>query len=290
MLLVYSMLGAGNPIPVVAGCLLLFVGVATVAARLVPGLVSVVGGPSRSFGGPAGRLANRNATRSPARTASAAAALMIGLALVTLFAVLGQGLRGSDRRAVEQQLIADYVVKADGDPGTLPTTAATALGSIDARVASVRFDRGRIGKTNVSVHGVDAAVTRAVHFDWTQGSDASIAALGRSGAVLPRSFASDHHLGVGDALHVPDGGRQAGRAAGRRDPRPPEARPDPRRGDRLKVDLRPGVPAAAGRLRVRGAATSRNRRSRPRSAASRRPRSSPGRASSRTAPRSWGSS
>ena len=44
--------------------------------------------PARRLGGAAGRLATDNATRNPARTASTAAALMIGLALVTFVAVL----------------------------------------------------------------------------------------------------------------------------------------------------------------------------------------------------------
>ena len=218
--LVDSMLGAGNPILVVAGCLLLFVGVATIAARLVPGIVAVVGRPSKAFGGSSGRLANRNATRSPARTASAAAALMIGLALVTLFAVIAEGLRGSDRRAVERQVTADFIVKADGDPGTLPTSAAAAVRSTGATVAAVRFDRGRVGKSNVSVHGVDPSVTKVTHFDWTEGSNAAIAALGRDGAVLPRSFASGHHLAVGDpfTLRTPAGKPVALRVAAIHDP------------------------------------------------------------------------
>jgi putative ABC transport system permease protein len=46
--------------------------------------------PARRLGGAAGQLASDNATRNPARTAATAAALMVGLALVTFVAVLGQ--------------------------------------------------------------------------------------------------------------------------------------------------------------------------------------------------------
>ena len=62
---------------------------------LVSGLAKLVGFPARSLGGPAGQLASSNAVRNPARTASTAAALMIGLALVSFVAVLGKGLHGS---------------------------------------------------------------------------------------------------------------------------------------------------------------------------------------------------
>ncbi len=219
-LVVYSTLGAGSPIPVVAGCLLLFVGVATVAARLVPGIVAGVGWPSRRLGGTAGRLATRNATRSPARTASAAAALMIGLALVTLFAVVAHGLRGSDRHAIEQQLSADWIVKADGDPGTLPVAAARALRASGLTVSATRYDRGRLAGSNIGVSGVDARVARFVHFDWIRGSDTTLATLGPGDAVLEQSTADHRHLAVGDrfTLRTPAGKPLALRVVGIRDP------------------------------------------------------------------------
>jgi putative ABC transport system permease protein len=76
-----------------AGCLVLYVGVALLSARIARPLASALGRPSQRIGGPAGRLARENAMRNPGRTAATAAALMIGLALVTFVAVLGQGLR-----------------------------------------------------------------------------------------------------------------------------------------------------------------------------------------------------
>ena len=72
------------------------------APRLVKPLASVVGFPAARFGGSPGRLARENAVRNPGRTASTAAALMIGLALVTVVATLGAGLRGSTETAVKQ--------------------------------------------------------------------------------------------------------------------------------------------------------------------------------------------
>ncbi len=123
---------------------------------------------------------------------------MIGLTLVTLFAVVAQGLRGSDRHAVEEQLTADYIVQASDGFSTFPIGAGRALEHTAAVVSSVRFDRGRVGTTNVSVNGVDPDVVQVLHFDWTHGSDATVANLGAGGAALQRSFASSKHLGVGD--------------------------------------------------------------------------------------------
>src|SRR3712207_6144109 len=68
----------------------LFVGVALAAPHMVKPLTRLVGLPARRSG-VAGDLANANSMRNPGRTASTAAALMIGLTLVTVVAVLGAG-------------------------------------------------------------------------------------------------------------------------------------------------------------------------------------------------------
>ena len=105
-----------------AGVLGLFAGIALLAPRLVKPLARVVGWPARRAGGVAGELAGANAVRNPGRTASTAAALMIGLTLVTVVAVLGAGLQQlGTKSAITDQLHADYVV--DGDDG-LPFRAA----------------------------------------------------------------------------------------------------------------------------------------------------------------------
>ena len=66
---------------------------------------SVFGWPMRKIAGVAGRLAQTNAARNPRRTATTAAALMIGLTLVTTALVVGALGEGDDRldvRAVGQ--------------------------------------------------------------------------------------------------------------------------------------------------------------------------------------------
>ena len=73
------------------GVLLLFVGVSMNASKVVRPLAAFLGAPARSIGGAPGILAQDNATRNPARTASTASALMIGLALVTFVAIFGAG-------------------------------------------------------------------------------------------------------------------------------------------------------------------------------------------------------
>jgi putative ABC transport system permease protein len=85
------------------GILALFVGVALAAPHMVKPLTRPVGLPARRSGGVAGDLANANSVRNPSRTASTAAALMIGLTLVTVVAVLGAGMRSTVESAVTDQ-------------------------------------------------------------------------------------------------------------------------------------------------------------------------------------------
>ena len=111
----------------VVGVLGLFVGIAMLAPYLVKPLAAAVGLPAERLGGSAGRLARENSVRNPGRTASTAAALMIGLALVTVVATLGAGLRGSTETAVSKQVQADYVVTAKDGGGSFPATSDKAL-------------------------------------------------------------------------------------------------------------------------------------------------------------------
>ena len=92
------------------GVLGLFAGIALLAPRLVKPLARVVGWPARRLGGVAGELAGANAVRNPGRTASTAAALMIGLTLVTVVAVLGAGMTAGTKSAITEQIDADYVI------------------------------------------------------------------------------------------------------------------------------------------------------------------------------------
>ena len=117
----------------VVGVLELFVGIAMLAPQLVKPLAAVVGLPAARLGGSAGRLARENAVRNPGRTASTAAALMIGLALVTVVATLGAGLRGSTedggQQAGQRRLRRDRQGRRRLVPGRVGQGAAGAASS-----------------------------------------------------------------------------------------------------------------------------------------------------------------
>jgi len=182
------------------GCFVLFVGVALISSRLVKPLASVLAWPAARTGGAAGRLARQNSVRNPARTAVTASALMIGLALITFVAVLGQGLQRSLGDAVEQVVRADYVVTADDGSGPLAPSLARSLASQPGveSISNIRRGLARVFGGDEPVNGVDPATIPAVaSFDWVHGSDRTFAALGARGAVVQSTFADEHDLGVG---------------------------------------------------------------------------------------------
>jgi putative ABC transport system permease protein len=196
---------------IAGGVLLLFLSVALLSSRLVRPLAALVGWPATQIGGVAGRLAKGNSIRNPGRTASTAAALMIGVALVTFVAVLANGMKQSNRGAIEDQVKAEYVVTAQD--GFTPFAAATgdALESSDAsNVTPVRTDLAKINGSDQYLTGIDpATIAQAYNFEWEDGSNAVLNQLGENGAIVSKDFAKDENLKVGDetSLLTPDGTR-----------------------------------------------------------------------------------
>jgi putative ABC transport system permease protein len=192
------------------GAVGLFIGVAMLAPRLVPPLARVLGYPATRLGGAAGRLARGNATRNPARTASTAAALMIGLTLVTLVGVLAAGLRKRFGDSIDQVFVANYAVTATNNFSPISTASEGALRRVPGvtAVSGVRTGNGRAFGSNVNLTGLEPTVTQVISVKWKAGSPQTPAQLASDGAAVSDSFASKHQLQVGSPLAVetPRGG------------------------------------------------------------------------------------
>jgi putative ABC transport system permease protein len=187
-----------------AGVVLLFFGVSANASRLVRPLASVLGWPATRIGGAAGTLARENAMRNPKRTASTASALMIGLALVTLVAILGQGIRSSFESAVDDLFRADYALTSQDTftPLTIAAEKAAAKAPGVTAVSGIRAGSARVFGKVENLTGADPELARVVHLDWKQGSQAVPAELGRTGVFVDDKFAKTHHLHVGSPLSL----------------------------------------------------------------------------------------
>src|SRR5439155_12299285 len=99
---------------------------------------------------------------------------MIGLALVTFIAVLANGMKQSNRGAVERQVKAEYMLTGqDGFSPFAPNAGAALARSPEVRVASsIRGGLAKIAGKDGQVTGVDPkTITEVYAFDWKKGSD-----------------------------------------------------------------------------------------------------------------------
>ena len=191
-------------IAVGVGAVALFIGVAMLAPKLVPPLVRVLGWPAKRFGGAAGQLAEGNSGRNPARTASTASALMIGLALVTLVAVLAAGLRSRFEGSVKKAFVANYAITAENNFSPISLSSEKAVRNVSGVtvVSGVRAGTARAFGSNINLTAVDPNVASVIKIDWQDGSQAVTAKLGTDGAFVDKDFAKSHHLQVGSPLTV----------------------------------------------------------------------------------------
>jgi putative ABC transport system permease protein len=194
---------AARLLSIAFGVLAMFVGVALLSPKLVRPLARVVGWPATRVGGVAGNLAQGNSMRNPGRTAATAAALMIGIALVTFVSVLAQGMRTSNSDAIKRQIRADFVISSqDGYTPFVAGAGEAARSTPNASaVTDVRTELADLDGSGRYLTGIDPAhITAGYRFEWEDGSDAVLSQLGRNGAIVAKDFADDKELGVGDAF------------------------------------------------------------------------------------------
>jgi putative ABC transport system permease protein len=151
----------------------------------------------------AAALARDNSRRNPQRTASTAAALMIGLALVTLVAVLAAGITASFRGAVENiWQNADYAITAQNNFSPIPPAAADAVGhaaGVEA-IGNVRTGKAAAFGKSFFATAVNPPASTMFKLDWKDGSQSTIASLGANGAFVDNDYAASHRLHVGSTF------------------------------------------------------------------------------------------
>jgi putative ABC transport system permease protein len=186
------------------GAAVLFLGVAMLAPKLVPPLVRVLGWPATKLGGASGTLARANAVRNPARTASTASALMIGLALVTFVGVLAAGLRTRFEGSVNAVFVANYAVTSTDNFTPISVASADALRTVTGvtAVSGVRAGDGRAFGSRINVTGVSPNVSQVISVKWQAGGPQTPARLGNDGAFVSKDYASSLGLHVGSRVSV----------------------------------------------------------------------------------------
>jgi ABC-type antimicrobial peptide transport system permease subunit len=129
---------------------------------------------------------------------------MIGLALVTLVAVLAAGLRSNFEGAVKKAFIANYAITAENNFSPIGLSSENAVRNVSGVtvVSGVRAGTARAFGSNINLTAVEPNVSQVIKVDWQDGSQAVTAKLGSDGAFVAKDYAKSNHLVVGSPLGV----------------------------------------------------------------------------------------
>jgi putative ABC transport system permease protein len=178
----------------------LFLGVAMLSPGIARPLASVIGRPLARTLGVAGKLGRENSMRSPRRTAQTAAALMIGLALVSAMATFGASLSRSATASADQAISADLIVTPSGSGQV--SNAAAGVAAVPGVTTATAFYLGRFEfrQTVTTLTAVSTAhLADTVILRMTAGTPA---ALARGELLIDSTTATADHLIVGDTVRA----------------------------------------------------------------------------------------
>ncbi len=197
-LLMFGLLGgAANAAAMVGlGAATVFFGVAVLSPLIVRPVARFLGAPLNKI---SGKLGRENAMRNPKRTASTAAALMIGLGLVAFVSVFAQSIKASSDKILRETLKADYIVSTSQFTG-FSLDVANRLRSDPAFATVSEFRQGLFGYRGRAqqVQGVDPTnVDDVVQVDMKEGT---LSALGDNDILVFEDAATSHGWKVGDTI------------------------------------------------------------------------------------------
>ena len=183
------------------GALLIFQGVASVSSTVARPVTRLLGWPVGKLFRAPGVLARENAGRAPRRTSATAAALMIGVALVSAASVFASSLRSTFTEILERSVKADYIITDESFQGLPPNVADTlvTLPELSA-VTAVRGTRALVNGDQKAVGAVDPlAFEQLVDIGLTSGS---FEAMADGGVMVYKDPAEDLDLEVGDPVEM----------------------------------------------------------------------------------------
>lgn len=211
-LIVFAAAGTGGFASAALGGLFTLVGVVGLGPAAARPAATLLGAPLAAGRGATGGLARQNAMRNPRRTAATAAALMIGVSVVTLFAVVGASLEASAAGGVDRSLRADLSINSAGlggvyGGGRFSPQLATDIARLPAVRLAVGVAAGSAllnGTSHPVVIADPAAIPEVLDLGATSGN---VRALDARTIAVAKAAADAHHWHVGTPVSVtyPDG-------------------------------------------------------------------------------------
>lgn len=182
------------------GAILVFLAVSLLSSQVVKPIAKFLGWPLPRLDNLTGTLAIENSVRKPRRTATTASALMIGLALVAFFFILGGSIKASAGAAIEEGLRADYVLSVNGFSGGFsPSLSEELAGQPEiAAVTEMRFGYWDRDGSDDFLLGIDATnIDQTVHLGVTAGS---LGALDAGGVFVQQDVMDEQGWQLGDII------------------------------------------------------------------------------------------
>jgi len=198
---------AGGPRPVVAvgiGAAAMLAGLSVVIPLVARPAAQLVGAPLVRFLGEPAFLGRENAMRSPRRTASTAAALMIGIGLVGVVAILAASVKESATRTVDGSLRADFVLTPTGLGGAVsgvPPVVVERLRDTPAvaTVSEIKGGQWGLDGRTQTLLAVDPRTVTTMH-EVDTASAAAVRRLDDSGVLVRDTVAERYGWVVGDKV------------------------------------------------------------------------------------------
>ncbi len=202
-----GLLAVGLAVPAIQlvglGALGIFVGVGMLAPMVARPMASIIGRPVAGALGIAGRLGRENSMRSPRRTAQTAAALMVGLGLVSTMAVFGASLSRSATSSIDEAISANYIITSSSRGGNFSAAIGPAAAQVPGAKAvstvyagTFQFKNSVSQLTAVSAdHLSDTVILRV-------SSGRGAPALGAGDLLIDTTTANADNLKVGSVVPV----------------------------------------------------------------------------------------
>jgi putative ABC transport system permease protein len=261
-----SVLGNGSGTLALAGlgALLTIVGVVVFGPAVAGPIGSALGAPLARLRGVTGSLARGNATRNPRRTSATAAALLVGVAVVTLFTTFGSSIKASMDRSISRSFGGDLVINSGSFArANLSPRLAGDVSRLPEVQTAVGIGEGfaNVGPDSQDLRVVDPAqLSKVLDVEVKSGS---LTDVGNRQLAVVKKLAEDKHWQVGSVVPVTfadgtttpftvaavyDNGDVAGDVLMSRAAWAPHALQD--RDRTVLIKLKPGVSLATGKAAV----------------------------------------
>lgn len=186
------------------GATLLLVAAIVLAPSAAGPLVQMLGAPLGRLRGVTGLMARRNAVRNPRRTGSTATALIIGVAVVALFTVVGASIQASLDTIIDEQIAGDVVVQGadpDGFVGLAPSLqdALADLPEVTTAVGLGAMPAALDGEDDFLNFANAAGLDEVVDLDIRSGDPTT---FGIGQIAVSTGYAEDNGLALGDTVPV----------------------------------------------------------------------------------------